>query len=65
MIRYEYECDVCGAHFEVKQHFGDPEPAACPAGHGRIHRVFSPPTIVFRGSGFYVTDNKRSGKRTG
>ena len=65
MVRYEYECDVCGTHFEVKAHFGDPEPGTCPAGHTRIHRIFSPPTIVFKGSGFYVTDSKRSNKRTG
>ena len=63
MVRYEYECDVCGTHFEVKAHFGDPEPGTCPAGHMRIHRVFSPPTIVFKGPGFYVTDSKRSKKR--
>jgi len=58
---YEYECDVCGMRFEMHQHFGEPHPTTCPAGHEGIHRVFAPPTIIFRGSGFYVTDNGRNG----
>jgi putative FmdB family regulatory protein len=58
---YEYECDVCGMRFEVHRHFGEPHPTVCPAGHEDTHRVFSPPTIIFRGSGFYVTDNGRNG----
>jgi predicted nucleic acid-binding Zn ribbon protein len=41
----------------VKQHFDDPAPEVCPAGHRRIQRVFSTPTIVFKGPGFYTTDN--------
>ena len=52
---YEYECDVCGTRFEIHRHFGEPHPTTCPAGHEGIHRVFAPPTIIFRGSGFYVT----------
>ena len=58
---YEYECDVCGERFELHRHFGEPHPTACPHGHGRVHRVFSPPSIIFKGSGFYVTDNGRNG----
>jgi predicted nucleic acid-binding Zn ribbon protein len=26
-----------------------------------VHRVFAPPTVIFKGSGFYVTDNGRNG----
>ena len=62
MVRYEYVCDVCGTHFEVKQRVDDPAPETCPAGHTQIRRVFSAPLIVFKGSGFYVTDYKRSKK---
>jgi putative FmdB family regulatory protein len=60
MVTYEYVCDVCGMRFQVRQHLGDAPPATCPNGHTQIHRVFSPPTIVFKGSGFYVNDSKRS-----
>ena len=59
MIRYEYVCDVCHQRFEVKQRWGDPAPEACPDGHKPVHRVFAPPVIIFKGPGFYCTDNGR------
>lgn len=58
---YEYECLVCGIHFECFRHFDDPPPEECPRGHRSIRRVFSPPAIVFNGPGFYVTDNRNDG----
>ena len=60
---YEYECRVCGSHFDLLQKFGDPCPAACPNGHSDVHRLLSQPAIIFKGSGFYVTDNGRNGRR--
>ena len=59
---YEYECAECGIHFDKLQRFGDPAPDACPNGHHAVHRLMSQPTIIFKGSGFYVTDNGRSGR---
>ncbi len=59
---YEYECLECGAHFDRLQHFGDPQPETCPNGHPQVHRLLSQPAIIFKGSGFYVTDNGRNGK---
>ena len=59
---FVYECDVCGMQFELHRHYRDPHPTTCPAGHTGVHRVFAPPTIVFKGSGFYVTDNGRNGQ---
>ena len=58
---YEYECDVCGMRFEMHRHYGDPHPTTCPAGHKGVHRIFAAPTIIFKGSGFYVTDHGRNG----
>ena len=55
---YEYECLECGLNFERLQHFNDPHVTQCPRGHRNVRRVFSPPAIVFKGSGFYVTDNR-------
>ena len=55
---YEYECLECGLHFECLQNYNDPHVARCPRGHRNVRRVFSPPAIVFKGSGFYVTDNR-------
>jgi putative FmdB family regulatory protein len=47
--------------FERRQHFSDPPLQRCPHGHHKVRRVFSPPAIVFKGSGFYVTDNRSGG----
>jgi putative FmdB family regulatory protein len=58
---YEYECRECGIHFDKLQHFGDPSPETCPNGHPQVHRRFSQPAIIFKGSGFYVTDHGRNG----
>ena len=59
---YRYECGVCGRQFELRRHFGDPHPTTCPDGHTGVHRVFVPPAIIFKGSGFYVTDHGRNGR---
>lgn len=58
---YEYVCPVCGCHFENRQGFDDPAPQECPHGHRGVRRVFSPPVIVFKGSGFYTTDHGGNG----
>jgi putative FmdB family regulatory protein len=59
---YEYECAECGINFDKLQRFGDPAPDTCPNGHRAVHRLMSQPTIIFKGSGFYVTDNGRDGR---
>lgn len=58
---YEYECRECGTHFQKLQRFGDAPLATCPLGHADVHRLLSQPAIIFKGSGFYVTDNRRNG----
>ena len=61
---YEYECLECGVRFDKLQRFGDESPSTCPNGHAQVHRLFSQPTIIFKGSGFYVTDNGRNGRKS-
>ncbi len=58
---YEYRCAVCGLKFERMSNIGDNTTATCPNGHSNTRRVFSAPGIVFKGSGFYVTDNRSNG----
>ena len=60
---YEYECLQCGMHFDKLQRFGEPQPDICPNGHKEIHRLLSQPSIIFKGSGFYVTDNGGNARR--
>ena len=62
---YEYQCAECGMRFEKLQRFGDPAPDVCPNGHSAVHRLMSQPTIIFKGSGFYVTDNGRKERGNG
>jgi putative FmdB family regulatory protein len=55
---YEYECEQCGVRFERLQRMADAVLTDCPECSGHIHRVMQPVGIIFKGSGFYVTDNK-------
>lgn len=57
---YEYECTTCGLHFERRQSFQDTALPPCPNGHNGVHRLFSAPGIVFKGSGWYVNDSRKS-----
>ncbi len=56
---YEYECCECRSRFEKKQRFYDEAVATCPKCQGKSRRVLSPVSIVFKGSGFYVTDYRK------
>ncbi len=55
---YEYECEQCGVRFEKMQRFADAVLTDCPECNGHVHRVMQPVGVIFKGSGFYVTDNK-------
>ncbi len=55
---YEYQCQNCGKHFEIKQSFADETLTVCPNCAGKIHRVIQAAGIVFKGSGFYVNDSR-------
>jgi len=57
---YEYECDSCNCRFEQRQSFDEQPVANCPRCSHRAHRVFQLVPILFKGSGFYCTDNGRS-----
>ncbi len=55
---YEYQCLSCKQRFELKQGYSDKTTVACPVCQGIAHRLFSPVPIVFKGSGFYITDSR-------
>ena len=58
---YEYECNICHHLFELKQGFDEEPVAECPKCAGEARRVLQSPPIIFKGSGFYVTDSRRGG----
>ena len=61
MPTYEYQCPQCKFRFEVKLKFSDNNsPVFCTRCGAKTKRLFSPVPIIFKGSGFYVTDNRRA-----
>ncbi|TQM73537.1 FmdB family zinc ribbon protein [Thermopolyspora flexuosa] len=60
MPTYQYACTACSEQLEVVQKFTDDPLTECPSCKGRLRKVFSPVGIVFKGSGFYRTDNRSS-----
>jgi putative FmdB family regulatory protein len=66
---YEYKCEQCHLLFEVKRHIGEDGGTPCPQCESEARRIFSPIPIIFKGPGFYVTDNQKpppsgDGKKT-
>lgn len=64
MPTYQYQCTDCGEALEVRQSFTDDALTVCPACQGTLRKVFNAVGVVFKGSGFYRTDSRNSGKST-
>lgn len=58
---YGYRCDACGAEIEKRQSFHDDPLTTCETCGGALRRLLHPAGIVFKGSGFYNTDNRKGG----
>ena len=70
MPTYEYHCEKCDRNFEVTQSMKDDVLKTCPKdlcqrktwGKGRVKRqIGSGAGLIFKGTGFYSTDYKKSG----
>jgi putative FmdB family regulatory protein len=57
---YEYECSKCCHSFEKKQRFEEEPIAICPKCKSKSHRVIHSVPVIFKGSGFYATDSRRT-----
>ncbi|MFC1899524.1 FmdB family zinc ribbon protein [Chloroflexota bacterium] len=61
---YEYECEKCACRFELKRRFDEDQGSpCCPQCQGKGRRLFSPSAIIFKGSGFYITDSRSNSER--
>ena len=60
MPLYEYQCRDCRKVTDVRHGFDDAPPKECPACGGTLERRFNAAGIVFKGSGFYVNDSRKS-----
>lgn len=60
MPTYEYQCGTCGNRFEKYQSFSDEPIKICPECGNEVRKVFSAAGIIFKGSGWYVNDSRKS-----
>lgn len=56
---YAYRCESCGIHFERQQSYSEAPLKRCPeCNKYNLRKVIGPVGVVFKGSGFYATDNR-------
>lgn len=60
---YSYQCTECADRFDVVQAFTDDALTECEKCSGRLRKLFGSVGVVFKGSGFYRTDSRESGKK--
>ncbi|MFQ6113449.1 MAG: FmdB family zinc ribbon protein [bacterium] len=66
MPTYEYLCDDCEYQFEEFQSITADPLENCPKCGGRVRRLISTGNgLIFKGSGFYITDYKKSNQVSG
>ncbi|MCC7090110.1 MAG: zinc ribbon domain-containing protein [Chloroflexi bacterium] len=59
MPTYEYHCPSCNATYDLRQGFDAETTHPCEeCGKGPAKRVLHAPPVVFKGSGWYVTDSR-------
>ncbi len=64
MARYDYKCTGCETVFEVEHPMSERPDVKCPECGAAAERVFGTNGIVFKGSGFYNTDQRGGGSCT-
>jgi putative FmdB family regulatory protein len=61
---YSYQCTECDDRFDIVQAFTDDALTTCKRCSGRLRKRFNSVGVVFKGSGFYRTDSRESGKKS-
>jgi len=61
---YDYECPKCGV-FEARQTMEEDRFKQCPVCGEAVVQLFSPTPAIFKGSGFFTTDNKKDSRVRG
>ncbi len=64
MPTYEYKCTSCDNRYETRESFDAPSRQPCPDCGGIAKRILFAPPIVFKGSGFYITDSRKGSSVT-
>lgn len=58
MPTYSYRCRDCDVAFDIQQSFDEDSLTVCPQCEGTLRKLFNTVGVVFKGSGFYRTDNR-------
>ena len=65
MPTYDYRCLQCDHRFEAFQKMSDLSLTQCPLCAGTVERLMGAGLgLIFKGSGFYITDYKKSNSST-
>jgi putative FmdB family regulatory protein len=59
MPTYSYHCETGNHDFDIVQRFSDDALTVCPECGGTVRRVIQPVGVVFKGSGWYITDSRK------
>lgn len=66
MPTYDYQCKECGHRFDVFQSITAEPLKTCPECAGTLERLINGGAgLIFKGSGFYLTDYKKSNGEKG
>lgn len=66
MPSYTYHCENCEHEFEKYQTFSEDPLHVCPeCQEGALRKVYKPAMVLFKGSGYYVTDHKSAKSSVG
>ncbi len=60
MPTYQYRCATCQNRFDAVQRFADDPLTGCPSCGGMVRRVIQPVGVVFKGSGWYINDSRKT-----
>ncbi len=58
MPRYDYRCEQCDEVYEKVEGFDAPSLQECIHCGATARRVLTPPPIIFKGRGWYITDSR-------
>ena len=66
MPTYEYKCEACGEEFDYFQKFSDAPLTECEKCGGKLTKLVSGGSgLIFKGTGFYITDYKKPSEGNG
>ncbi|MFC2034356.1 FmdB family zinc ribbon protein [Chloroflexota bacterium] len=57
---YEYICEECSVQLELKHGFEDKPETNCPSCKGKMRRIYSSIPVIFKGTGFYITESRQN-----